>query len=685
MKKIAINFFEFIFSKNLITVPHLLVHPFDNELEVKKIRKDNPNTSIVHSRDKVYFWGNNSFSKSFPSDVNLEKDSYLFLKILSESLLKQFFQNRDKFRVKKKFYLYTITFLNKDISNGKYKGLVLYKQFRVHFTPFDYDGNIHLGFTISTSISVRSHWKEKDFIENDIETDSLKFDEETGEVFSFQKAKYLLASKFGYSSQLKDELDKLNSIQNEYQDINNFVKEYFEENKEKILLPDDLKITEFKKTCFPLRNHQDNFQNKILDNPECYFYQGKYYSAIQNNRPKLGYNKPFTFEDFEDKEINISIIYPKHLYTKVATFFGLVQKELIATFRLKKEKFNYTKVEIDDFSLSSYRKVLSSIRSPEIVIVVVDESHESLTPNNSPYYFCKSEFIKRGINTQEVQIQQIEKVLSDKNSNITNYTDHNISLNIYAKLGGMAWTIKPNKPKNELIIGIGATTNDEGQPILGLTSVFRGDGKYLLGKVFSVTGMENYRKDLEEVLVSTIKKNIEDGSLETEIPFSLIFHIFKPAGEDNEIKALQNVIAKYSNYIFEYTFVHIGDGHNYRFFTFDEINNQPKFEMKNGFGQNQRGTFIKINDNLGFLGLQPNNSVFLKIAIDERSSCSNLEYIANQVYQFAEMSHTSYNKSGRPITIKYPNLMADFAEKFKEIDGFYLKEIEVPDNSLWFI
>jgi hypothetical protein len=220
---------------------------------------------------------------------------------------------------------------------------------------------------------------------------------------------------------------------------------------------------------------------------------------------------------------------------------------------------------------------------------------------------------------------------------------------------------------------------------LGLTSVFRGDGKYILGKVFSITKMEDYRQNLENLLISTIKESIENGSLDTENPFSLIFHIFKPAGEDSEIKALQNVIAKYSNYSFEYTFVHIGDGHNYRFFTFDDISQQPKFDIKNGFGQNQRGTFIRINDNFGFLGLNTDSSVFLKIEIDDRSSCSNLEYIANQVYQFAEMSHTSYNKSGRPITIKYPNLMAEFAEKFNEINGFYLKEIEVPDNSLWFI
>ena len=687
MKKIAINFFELILSKDSLNVPHLLVHSFDNKIEVMSIRKNNPNTFLSHSRDKVYFWGENNFSKSFPTEIDIENDSNLFLKFFSESLLKQF-RNTDKFRVKKEAHsaFYKITFFDNDVSNGKYKGLILLKNFHIHFTKFNFDNNEHLGFTIATSISVRSRWKKEDFIKNGIEIDGLEFDEKTEEVFSFQKVKYILASHFNYSSKLKDDLDKLNSIQNEYQDVNTFVKEYFEKQIDNFILPDNLKILNFKKTCFLLTNSEGNFQNEVLVKPERFYRNGNTPddSSISHiERLNIKNNKPFTYDDFENKELKINIIVPTNCVSKTKDFFEYVKKQMKYTFGIK--KIESTGKPINDFSLSSYQEVLNKINNVDLVMVVVDESHEVLSPNNSPYYFCKSKFLERGINTQEIQIQRIEEFLSDKKLNAYNFTDDNISLNMYAKLGGMAWTIKPNESKNELIIGIGATTNDEGQPILGLTSIFRGDGKYLLGKVFSVTGMEDYKKNLEKILISTIDKSIEDGSLETENPFSLIFHIFKPAGKDNEIAALQNVIAKYSSYSFEYTFVHIGDGHNYRFFTFDEVNGLPKFEMKSGFGQNYRGTFIKINNNLGFLGLQANNSVFLKIAIDERSSVFKLEYVANQVYQFAEMSHTSYNKSGRPVTIKYPNLMAGFAEKFNDIDGFYLKKIEVPDNSLWFI
>lgn len=689
MKKISTNFFEIILSKNSIVVPYLLLESQEsdnNRDKLNKLRSENPDAIFAHSREKVFYWGDNAFDQSNRLLIEKDSEKFLFLKFLAETTLKQFFDDKENFRIKKDFHTYVITCINKDVSEGSFSGLSLFNRFHVHFTYFEIDNDIRLGVTVSTSISVETNWKKQDFIDNKINYEDLKFDEETEEAFNISSTRHRLESHFDYSSKLKNELDKLNSIQNEFQDINDFVETYFEENKDTFALPNDLQIDEFKRISYNFNSQQDNVENKLLETPECFFYQGAFYSAIQNNRLKIGYNKPFTYDDFENKEIEISIIYPKHLYTRVRNFFIHVQKELINTFKIKKVNLNYEKFEIDDFKLESYQNVLSSIKNPDITIIVVDESHEKiLNPNDSPYYFCKAEFIKRGINTQEVKIQVIDEFLSNKKSNITNYTDHNIALNIYAKLGGMAWTIKPNDPKNELIVGIGATTDREGKPILGLTSVFRGDGKYLFGKVSSVTGMENYRESLEEILEQIIQKNIHNGTLEIESPVHLLFHIFKSAGKDNEIKALENVIAKFTDYSFEYSYVHIGEGHNYRFFTFEEKGNLPKFEVKRGLGQNQRGSFIKINDRLGFLCLRPNSSTFIKIEIDERSNFFDLEYIANQVYQFAEMSHTSYNKSGKPVTIKYPNLMADFALKFTEIEGFYPKEIKVPDNSLWFI
>ncbi len=603
--------------------------------------------------------------------------------------MRQFYNDKSSFLVRKKMHIYEVALLNEPLFSGQFNGLAFYKKFNLHFSPFNVNSKTIIGLSISSSISEDMVWGVEDFVRCGIQYDDLKISPVTGKILINSKSKFRLAQAFDYASQLKVELDKFNYIQNEYKEINDFVGRYFTEFINSDLFPNEMRVADITSLAFSRSDSSSGLGYSVLIAPECYFYNGKYpsFANSYNNRYKISYNKPFSYDEFENRKINISIIYLESEHQNVRRFFKHIQDELINTFKLKKENFKYTTFLIEDISLSSYQKKMVAISksSPDLVVVIIDEKHEALPTSESPYFFCKSEFIKQGINTQEVQIQGINKFIIDKKQNTTNYTDHNLALNIYAKLGGMAWTIKPKEPKNELVIGIGATTDNNGQPVLGLTSVFRGDGKYLFGKAASVTNMNNYEESLEKIITLAIQNCIDDYTLDVNEVVYLVFHIFKPAGKDNEIKALKSAIRHFRRYSFEYAFVHVGDGHNYRFFTYDMTSDKITFDIKGGRAQNKRGAFVRLTDRSGFIGLKPSNSAFVKINVHKESSIIDLEYVAAQIYQFAEISHTSYNKSGKPVTIKYPHLMAYFAEKLKELNGFYLNEIEMPDNSLWFI
>lgn len=681
MSKIAFNFYKIQFSKTEINLKFV---KYESDEQLSELRAANPNLIYIRSKDNIYYWGKGLDSSNDTMVISSFENKYLFLNIVANGILEFFFSQPQKYKVKKKFHTYQITFLETDVLNSKYKGIKFFKKISLHFTTLFVDGKLKFGFTVSLSIKPKITWAKDDFIQNEVKYEDLDIKDE--EFITNPKSISRIAKKYNYD--IKGELDKQNAIQVEYKAINSFVKKFFIERLNEFVLPDNLMLTKIEATIFDLNKQEISYKNEILSIPNNFYYRGIYpnqQAAGYAQRYKIAYNKPFSFDEFENKKINIALIYPKHCYNSTANFFKSIEEELLKTFKIKKENFTYTKYVIDDFELKSYQKILSSVREADVVIVVVDEAHEVLDVDKSPYYFCKSKFIERGICTQELQIQQIDKFLADKKTKITNYTDHNLALNIYAKLGGIGWTIKPNTPKNELIIGIGATTDDLGQPILGIANIFRGDGKYLFGSANAVSGMDDYMRYLEESLTNTIVDYINNGILETNKTFYLIFHLYKSAGKENEIKALGNIVKKFSAYDFEYAFIHIGDGHNYRFFHFELNENIEKFEEKKGLGQNKRGSFIIINEELGFLGLSKDSSTFLKMEIDYRSSFIDIDYIAKQVYQFTEMSHTSYNKSSRPVTIKYPNLMAFFAEKLKEVNGHYLDEISMPNNSLWFI
>ncbi|NUM42585.1 MAG: hypothetical protein HUU45_13245 [Leptospiraceae bacterium] len=676
------NLFDLVVSKDQANVPYI---SFTDEQQLDALKKDNPQAIFMPSKDKILFWGTDSLSNNGYLRIAKNEDVYLLLNVLAHSLLEQFFKSTD-IKISKKNYIYKISLFAQDISKNRYQGIRLHRAFHIHFTPYHANSSLRLGFTVSSSIVGNITLSKQDFESYKIPSDDLLHNKETGEIFATTDAIYRLANHYNYSSQIKREFDTQNSIQREYEEINGFIESYFRNSFSKFLLPDELRVNAINEIVYHENSQQADYKVNVIPKPESYFYNGNYPKKENSfpQRRKINFNKPFTYDAFENKSINITVIFPKSCYQDVRSFFASVQSELLETFKMKKDNLKFSTIQIDSFALKDYQKVLSSIKNTDLVIVVVEQAHKALIPRESPYYFCKAEFIKRGINTQEVQIQQMQQFLMDKKSQVSNYTDHNIALNIYAKLGGMAWTIKPYQQKNELVIGIGATTNKDGQPILGLTSIFRGDGKYLLGKTSSVTNMVDYREKLEEVISTTIENSITDGILNTDKPIYLIFHIFKPAGKDNEIEALDRVIKRFSKYSFKYAFVHIGENHNYRFFTYEE-NAPPSLTSRNVLSQNKRGTLIKVTPTRGFLGLRSKSSTFFKIDIHRKSNFVDLEYIAEQIYQFAEMSHTSYNKQGTPITIKYPRLMAGFVEKFKEGDLIYLEEVTMPDHSLWFI
>lgn len=686
MDKIFFNFFEIITSKNEVNINYLL---FEDQEQLNSLRENYPHTVFMKFGDRIYIWGEDESMSEGLVVINKNNDRNIFLAILREGLFYTFYRETEKYKLRRKLVTYDLTFLEKDISNGVFQGLRFNSKYSINFQPLFFNEKQHLGFTISYSVKEHAYWTKKEFEDKNINYDKLEFDEETQIVYGNIHTINSLAKYFSYSNKRKEKLDNLNSIQNEYREINNFVNNYFDKNKENAVLPDGLKIIQLNKNVINLDAPQQLFDSKILVEPKKFFYKGITPSHLHYNPPlkkKIAYNKPFSNDNFENRKINLTIIYPKSEYSAVRNFFKHVQDELIDTLKIQKNNFKYETIEIENFELNSYKKIISQVKNSDLVIVIVSELHESLVPNMSPYYFCKLKFMEQGLNVQDIQIQQIEKYLKDKSDNFNNYNADNLALNIYAKLGGMAWTIKPHEPKNELVIGIGATTDKEGKPVLGLASIFRGDGKYLFGKMSSVTLMDNYRENLQALLTENIKKCINEGIIETDTPFHLIFHVFKSTGKDNEIKALNNVIKEFSNYQFNYSFVHIGFGHNYRCFMYNEDNSNIKFSTdKKGIAQNERGTLVKINNKLGLLCLSSISSSFCKIEIDKRSSITDLDYIAKQVYEFTELSHTSYKKSGKPVTIKYPNRMADFAQKFSEIDGFYLDELQMPDKSLWFI
>lgn len=348
--KISTNFFEVTSSKDQIVIPYL---GFTDRQQLNVLKERNPETIFMRSRDKILFWGTNSPASEGFLKISKNENCYAFLNVLSHSLLEQFYQSTVS-RISKKHHIYKITFFDQDISKNNYPGVELYRAFRLHFTPFYTGSSIALGFTISTSVVGKISWTTQNFKSQKLQYNDLRYDRKTGEVFATTEAIYRLANHFNYASQIKREFDLQNSIQREYEEINSFVRDYFKNDLGRFNLPNGLQIKAIDETIYCTDSQQpDYYTIHTLPKPECYFYNGAYPKSENtfHKRRKISYNKPFTYDDFENRPINISVIYPKFHYQDVRNFFGSVQKELIETFKLKKENLEYSTFEIDSFML----------------------------------------------------------------------------------------------------------------------------------------------------------------------------------------------------------------------------------------------------------------------------------------------------------------------------------------------
>src|SRR5262249_9436392 len=116
-----------------------------------------------------------------------------------------------------------------------------------------------------------------------------------------------------------------------------------------------------------------------------------------------------------------------------------------------------------------------------LAIIQIDQDFKELPGPDNPYFITKSLFLKQRVPVQEITLE----TMRFPNQQLV-YVLNNISLATYAKLGGIQWFLKSQQTvAHELVIGLGSqniSTSRLGtnERVVGITTVFSSDGKYLL-------------------------------------------------------------------------------------------------------------------------------------------------------------------------------------------------------------
>jgi hypothetical protein len=131
---------------------------------------------------------------------------------------------------------------------------------------------------------------------------------------------------------------------------------------------------------------------------------------------------------------------------------------------------------------AAIEKRLSAGEEVHAGIIVLFDEHAFLSGLQNPYIRTKSLLLTLGVPTQEVRMGTINQPPS-----ALQYTLQNFSISLYAKLNGTPWTVNQDKAiSDELVVGMGfaelsGNRAESRQRYVGITTVFSGDGTYLLG------------------------------------------------------------------------------------------------------------------------------------------------------------------------------------------------------------
>ena len=409
---------------------------------------------------------------------------------------------------------------------------------------------------------------------------------------------------------------------------------------------------------------------------------------------------PFDTESFPKKKVRMAVIFPAGYKGDVEVFVRQFRDGVVARSNKKipytqgfMRKYRLTSCEFDLYPIKDsnddprgYKDAsLDALKNPkgyDIAVVVIREEFHKLHGEENPYLVTKSTFMSQGIPVQEIEIETIQDERGKP------WILNNMALAIYAKLGGIPWVLSSTQGMtHELIFGIGSSriqTHRLSEPerIVGITTVFNGDGNYLLYNLSKDVPYEEYQSALLQSLKECLDEIKARYGWQPGDNLRLIFHQSFKKYRDDEARAVKQFVESITDYNVEYAFVHISTSHQWNMFD-TKSEGTPYWENYKQFVKGQyapqRGYSIPLGPGASLLTLTGPHQLKthlqgcpepILISIHRESTFTSQEYLINQIYKFTFMSWKSFFPSTMPVTIAYSDMIAHLMGQLKPLQNW---------------
>jgi hypothetical protein len=378
------------------------------------------------------------------------------------------------------------------------------------------------------------------------------------------------------------------------------------------------------------------------------------------------------------------------------------QAGMTKTFGLLNPKFDFVAAGSGSGSTpaESYRRVILAALAqgdlPDAALVIVTDEDGDLPDSTNPYLVSKAVLLMAGVPTQEARLSTISRPPA-----ALQYVLQNVAVALYAKMKGVPWTVDHDLAiADELVIGIGTAELSESRSAerhryVGITTVFRGDGNYLLGQLSRESSYSDYPVVLQESTSAVIEEIKNRNGWQPGDTVRLIFHAVRPP-RNIDFGALMReaVRAVGKEQHVEFAFLTVSHDHPFALFDTSQPGKETAKGRKGEFAPDrglivQTGVFSRLVNTSGVslvkrVGLPLPRP--LQVHLHRESTFADLYYLSEQVLKFTALSWRSTQPAADPVTIYYSELIARLLGRLKAVQDWSPALLDTRlRTSKWFI
>lgn len=399
--------------------------------------------------------------------------------------------------------------------------------------------------------------------------------------------------------------------------------------------------------------------------------------------PGLDKYGPFSRDTFARPTPRVLVIFPQAAQGAVEQFIRYLrdgipgskgfQAGFAKTFGLINPRFDLVAVPASGQSPAHrYRNaVLTALGQgdpPDAGLVIVTDRDGDLPDTDNPYLHSKALLLMAGVPTQHARLSTIAT-----RPDSLQYILQNISIALYAKMKGIPWTVDHDLTiADELVIGIGTaelsdSRIEERQRYVGITTVFRGDGNYLLGQLTREATYTEYPEVLRDStrdLISEIKQR--NGWLPGDTVRIVLHAARPPRNADFGLLIRDAIKAVGDEQHVEFAFVTVSHEHPFALFDLSAPGKKTAKGQKGEYAAD-RGLIVQTEKYARLITTTGASLVKraglplprpLHVHLHRHSTFTDLHYLSEQVLKFTGLSWRSTQPASDPVTIYYSELIA---------------------------